>query len=167
MTRPIVFVLLAAGAAVIAWRGTARASDREPASRVVCIETAGMAVRLLREEGAEGALDAAGGCPIRLPPVGLPGEHLVSALLDDGSALELRRVPGEPAIIGHATREALEAAGWIETPPSDLARSRAPGLPAAEFEISNGGRRALVWVTGDGREADPLLAVAITSGGAP
>jgi hypothetical protein len=167
MNRAILFTLLAAGVAVITWRGTARASEREPASRVVCIEAAGVALRLLRAEGAEGALEAAGGCPVPLPPAGLPGEHLVSALLDDGSALELRRVPGEPALIGRSAREALERAGWAATPSSSLARGRAPGASFAELELPGGERRALIWVTGDGRDADPLLAVALTGEAAP
>jgi hypothetical protein len=167
MNRTLVFALLLCGAAVIAWRGTARASDRGPAARVICIETAGLALRLPRGEGAEGALHAVHGCRLPSPPAGLPGEHLLSALLDDGSALELRRASGDPAVIGRAAREALERAGFIETPPSALARDRAPGLTAAGFESADGRRRALAWVSGDGTDASPLLTVAVHPGGAP
>jgi hypothetical protein len=167
MSRPVVIVLLAAGAAVIAWRGTARASDREPASRVICIETAGLAVRLVGEGGDEDALEAARGCSVPLPPAGLPGEHLVSALLDDGSALELRRVPGEPTAVVIAAGEALERSGWTLSPASAALRGRAPGTAAVEFEGPGRGVRAMVWATGDGQDADPLLAVAISGGSEP
>jgi len=162
MTRGAIAVLLVAGVATVIWRGQARAAETEPAARVVCIEVAGMAVRLVRESGspAESAMEAAGGCAAPLPPAGLPGEHLVSALLDDGSALELRRTPGEPAVIARSAREALERSGWRERPASALTRSRGPA--AAALASPDGRARALVWVAGNGRDADPLLAVAVT-----
>lgn len=157
-------VLLCGGIAAIAWQGRARAVEREPVTRVVCIDVAGMAVRLARQgerARAEEAMEAANSCAVPGPRVGLPGEHLVSALLDDGSALELRRTPGEPAVIGLAAREALRRIGWKEAPSSALARARIPGLEAAAFEHPDGGERATLWVIGDGRGADPLLAVAV------
>ncbi|MFO8072085.1 MAG: hypothetical protein R6V85_09445 [Polyangia bacterium] len=154
---------LAAGLAlaVLGWRGAAGASTAEPRPRVVCLCLAGIEVDLLREERSagggelEGERRGTGGCRCGGPPVGLPGEHVLTAIgAERGGALWITRLEAaRPEAIAAASRE-LEERGWSESAASRLARSRAGGLPA--FEARRGGWTLSVAAL-DGKRAGSVL----------